>query len=232
MFKLDSMLDVRCSVFDPAFDSPQPNFWSGVYYASGYIVKAMKRSGKALVCMLGGFVLCTGGNAITADTSGNPYDAIVERNVFGLKPIPPVVPPEPPKPPTPKMTLTGIMTLGGSKRALFKVQMPPKPPKPAGEESFILREGEREGDVEVVEIDEAAGSIKVKYLDILIPVTFDKDIKASSAAAPGAPPPNPFAAPPQPTPAANPFAPQGGGNPGIKNIPTRQLRLPQPGGQG
>src|SRR5438128_5381678 len=66
-----------------------------------------------------------------AENSGNPYQAIVERNAFGLKPPPP--PPEPP-PVQPlvtpgKIILTGISSLFGT-RALLEIteQEPGKSP--------------------------------------------------------------------------------------------------------
>ena len=78
--------------------------------------------------------------------------------MFGLKPPPPPPTPEANKPPPPKITLQGITTFVGIKRVLFKVQMPPKPgDPPKGEQSFILAEGQRDGDIEVLEIDDKPG---------------------------------------------------------------------------
>jgi len=141
--------------------------------------------------------------------------------------MPVAAPPEPPKPPTPKVTLTGITTLLGRKRALFKAQMPPKPPDPAHEQSFILAEGERDGDIELLAIDEKAGSIKITFSGTEMTVPFDKESNKMAGGAPGAPMPNPFA--PQATAPANPFAPpaSGGVGAGIQTIPTRTLLTPQ-----
>src|SRR5436190_5650423 len=59
--------------------------------------------------------------ATTANADANPYHGIVDRNVFGLKPIPPPAPPpEQPKPPV-NITLTGITTLFGKKRCFITV---------------------------------------------------------------------------------------------------------------
>src|SRR6266496_3177881 len=62
------------------------------------------------------------------DTPGNPYQAIVGRNVFSLKPPPPAVPPEDPlkKNPPPTIKLQGVQTILGRRQVLFKV--PAKPP--------------------------------------------------------------------------------------------------------
>jgi len=177
--------------------------------------------------MLSILVFETGTHALAAATAGaSPYQAVVERNVFGLKAPPPPPDPEANKPPPPKIFLQGITTILGNKRALFKMQMPPKPgEQPKGEQGFILAEGQRDGEIEVLEIDAKAGKVKVKNFGQIVDLDFEKDgVKTAAAPAPGGPPkPGGFvpAAPP------NPFAPAGGANP----IPTaRPMRLPTPAG--
>ena len=178
------------------------------------------------ICVLSVLLLCAGGNATGAD-SANPYQGIVDRNVFGLKP-PPVAPrPEDNKPPPPKITLTGITTILGNKRALMNVAMPAKPPDPAKQKSFILAEGQRDGEIEVLEIDETSGTVKVDDFGTVMVLDINKDGAKLPAIAPA-----PFAPPPGPVgyrpPAPNPYAaPAGDANQGgLKTIPTRQLRLP------
>src|SRR4051812_44337384 len=92
----------------------------------------------------------------------NPYQAIVDRNVFALKPAPVAakVDPEANKPPPPPITLTGITTILGSKRVFLTVNMPPKPPEQGKVQSFMLSEGQRDGEIEVLEIDEKNGIVK------------------------------------------------------------------------
>lgn len=82
----------------------------------------------------------------------NPYSLIITRNVFGLNPPPPPGPAEPAEPP-PKITPNGIMSIFGNLQALYKVSVnvPGKPPQ---EKSYMLTEGQREDDIEVVKIDE------------------------------------------------------------------------------
>src|SRR5947208_4313139 len=88
----------------------------------------------------------------------NPFQGIVDRNVFALRaPPPPPPPPEPPKPPLPPFTLTGIMTMGGKKRALLEGVLPAKPPDPPKKSFYTLGEDEREGEVHVLKIDEKEG---------------------------------------------------------------------------
>jgi hypothetical protein len=101
-------------------------------------------------------------SAQTADSnpSDNPYATIVARNIFGLVPIPP--PPPPPAPPVdapPKITANGIMNVFGELEALFKVSTPAKGSTPAKDQSYMLSQGQRQDDVEVVKIDEPNGTI-------------------------------------------------------------------------
>jgi hypothetical protein len=185
----------------------------------------MKHGERMLICTLAGLALCTTGNAVGGDSPGNPYQGIVDRNVFGLKPPPPPPDPESTKPPPPKVFLTGITTILGNRRALLKMTPPAKPGEPAKEQSFTLGEGQREGDIEVLEINEKAGTVKVNDYGTITTLDFDKDgVKVA-----GVPPPAPGAggrpAGFVPAPGANP--PMPAGNPG--NLP-RPMRLPVPGG--
>ena len=109
------------------------------------------------ICLAGGVVLNASLRAddlamANADLSGNPYSIIAARNVFGIVPPPP--PPDPVKEEEknlPKITLTGIQSFFGAWQVLFKV---PPGPGPQGKEQFyILNEGERQDDIEVVKID-------------------------------------------------------------------------------
>ncbi len=185
----------------------------------------MSDTRKIVVCILSSLTLCAGAKAIVADSSANPYQGIVDRNVFGLKPPTPVSKgPDTEHPPPPKITLTGITTIFHDKRALMNVAMPARPPEPAKQQSFILAEHQREGDIEVLEIDVKTGDVKVSNFGTVVTLNLEKD---------GAKLPNTPALPlagAQPNPAGyvppvNPAGPP----PGMKTIPTRQLRLPQSG---
>src|SRR5215831_18990314 len=95
--------------------------------------------------------------AATEDSSPHRFQGIIDRNVFGLKPQASNESNVPAPTPPPKLTLTGITTILGNKRALLST--PPVPNKPA--ESFMLTEGQRDGEIEVLEINEIAGTVKV-----------------------------------------------------------------------
>jgi hypothetical protein len=164
----------------------------------------MKCGAKRLVFVAGSLVLAIGTRAAVnennADAS-NPFSAIVERNVFALKD-----PPPPPQlevktnTPPPNIRLTGITTIFGTsnKRALFMVQEIGIPGKPASkEESYILTEGQRQGAIEVLEIDEKKNSVKIKNDGNEAVLTLDEKVKLPSAPAiPGFGAPLPGGAPP------------------------------------
>ncbi len=137
----------------------QRRLQSGVSSRNRYICQVM-RSRRISILVLGAVTLSTVAEGIVTDNSSNPYANISVRNVFGLKPPP--LPPAPPDitPPAPNITLTGIYKFG-RKRVMMMAPVPAKPPIPAREESYILGEGERDGDIEVLSIDEKAGVVQV-----------------------------------------------------------------------
>ena len=174
-----------------------------------------------------------------------PYEAIVGRNVFGLKPPTPVTNVvETPTVPAPKIRLQGLTTILGRRQVLFKAMLPAKPGEPAREQASVLSEGQREGEIEVLEINEITGT--VKFNNYGYPQTLnmkdDAEKPAGGAVAAGLPQPGVVPPPPIPgMPAATPtFAPP----PGVpmprpnsalpSNIPTRALRTTPtgPGGLG
>jgi hypothetical protein len=195
------------------------------------------KHGKMLAFMVGGLAFGAAANAVPADTAENPYQAIIDRNVFSLKPPPP--PPDPTevnKPTALKITLTGITTILGNKRVLMKTAAPPGKPgePPKTEQSYILTEGQREGEIEVIEIDEKAGSVKVSNAGTVQTLTFEKDGAKLPAtplpaapAVPGAPGANPIPGLPVARPVPQPAA---SGNPSFQ-LPTRIPRLPNAGAQ-
>jgi len=184
---------------------------------------------RSLVWGIGCAVLCTGGKTLFATSADNPYQPIVVRNVFSLKPKPEEKPPEPPKPPAPKITLNGITDLFGYPQALLTVQMPAKPGEPAKAQSFILKAGERDGELEVIQIDMAAGSVKVNNFNNEMTLTMEKD-GAKPSGAPGAPPtPIAYTPPPNPYASAGPAPTPGNG---LATLPTRILRTTPAGATG
>ena len=147
--------------------------------------------------------------AAASAASGNPYESIVTRNVFGLNPIPPSVPVQAQiGPPPPKITLTGITTIFGPAEALFKVAGVVRNGRPQ-DESYIFTEGEAQDDVEVTKID--TNKMIVSFMNHDVPQDIPlADGVASSGSAPAAP-----SWPGQPGGRKfGRFRPLGGGNPG------------------
>ena len=118
----------------------------------------MKRLGKIVVCLASGLVLNAGARADDRMLSNNPYAPIVVRNIFGLNPPLPADADQPAEPP-PKITPNGIMSIFGQLQVLFKVAGTAKPGQPAKDDSYILSEGQRQDEIEVVHIDEKAGLV-------------------------------------------------------------------------
>lgn len=167
-------------------------------------------------------------SAITAD---NPYQAIAGRNAFALRPPTPVNPaaPQPVQGPT-KVLLQGINTILGHKQVLLKIQ----PPAPAKEQSVIMREGQREGEVEIQEIDPHKGLVKLRNSGQDLTLSMEKDaakpvagpvlMPAPALSAPALPAPaiRPAGLPAPPTPTTMPPAPSLGGS--ASKLPSRSLR--------
>jgi len=171
----------------------------------------------------------------------NPYSAVAERNIFGLKdPPPPPAEPEPEPEPPPNVKVVGITTLMGIPRALVKVQVPAKPQQPAKEDSYIMvAGGPAQGGVEVLEIKDSNDlkdvKVKIRVGGKESWMALDKDTPKAAPAVAAAAGGNPaqvaaaqaaaqkLAAARAAAAAANP-----GANPG-NGIPTRPVRTAQGG---
>jgi hypothetical protein len=128
-----------------------------------------------------------------AEARPNPYQAIVERNPFGLKPPPPPPDPTPPGPviPPPKVILTGIVSAFGPVRALLEITEQ-EPGKQAKTDKPILREGEKFGPVEVVSIDYDKSTVRIRNNGAETNLLFAEPKLTATAAppsVPGIPPP-------------------------------------------
>ena len=127
------------------------------------IITFMKARQEIFLLFVGGCALNMSADAAKLDSAGHPYSAIAATNVFRLKVPREPKPPEPvPIPPPPLITLQGITTISGYREVLFKVTMPARPPEPAREIAYVLSEGQREGEIEVLEINERAGTARFR----------------------------------------------------------------------
>lgn len=159
----------------------------------------------------------------------NPYKTIVERNPFGLKPPPPPAPA--PQPATDQaktdLKLTGITSFGSVKAYFSATDSKSKTP-----EYFSLGVDEKKDGIEVLAIDDAAKSVRIRSAGVETLMTF----ATHGVAAPTTPPP---AAPAPGVPGASPMtgrvantmpvtpgtAPGTPANAGIYTLPSRTPRV-------
>lgn len=154
-----------------------------------------------------------------AEVKENPYQVIIDRNPFGLKPIPIPEPPKLPEPPVippPEVKLTGITTLGAAPKVFL--QMEDKQAKGKAEFPPPLAVGESHKDVTVLMIDVENNVVRVKIGENETTLDFEKNgVKpgagavASAAPAPGLPIYNPGGVPPAPINPATAAAAAAGG---------------------
>jgi hypothetical protein len=188
----------------------------------------MMRSGKILVCVMGGLVLNVTVKAIAPDATGRPYQGIVERNLFNLKAATPPPPPEANKQPPPKILLTGITTILGKKLVTFTAATKPGQPPV----NYMMTEGQSQDDIDVLQIDEKANTVRVQNNGVEQVLDFlTNGAKPAPGPAPGSPNAIPLSGPGGPMPVPGAF-PDPNAN-GMRTLPTRNLRIPPPnGGEG
>src|SRR2546421_12634036 len=131
----------------------------------------MRKTRIILNFVVAGLGLCMAEHAMAAKSSPGQYQSIPARNLFALKPTPPPLEPPPTGPTRPRIVLKGITTVC-NRMALLKALFPAKPGEPAREQSYMLAPGQRDGDIEVLEVDEKAGSVKVKSFGTMMTITF------------------------------------------------------------
>jgi hypothetical protein len=118
----------------------------------------MNRSAKIVGVALAGLLAVP---AVRAAYTDSTYAGIAKRNVFQL--VTPEIPrhPEPVRP-LPEITLLGITTIFNDKRAAIKVRFPGPANVSAKEEYYFLAEGQRAAAIEILKIDERAGSVQLR----------------------------------------------------------------------
>lgn len=135
--------------------------------------------------------LTTLGSPAFALTLNNPYEPIVGRNVFALKPPTPVNPTNTTPVIAPAgVELQGLTTILGRPQVLLKIKLLARPPEPAKDHSVVLDVGQREGEVEVLAIDMAAGAVQLRNQgkEFALNMKDDAVKPASGPALPGAVP--------------------------------------------
>jgi hypothetical protein len=186
---------------------------------------------RSMAALIGGVLVAGWSFQSFAEVKDNPYQVIIDRNPFGLRPIPlptPPVDPTPPPPPPLGIAMTGITTLLGPPKVFleFTDQQTKKVERPSA-----MLEGDTYKTITVVSIDTENNRVKVKNGDAESWLDFEKNgVKPAGAGGPapvphpGFPGANPVAAVPVPaaTASAASTAVRGGlvgGNAGAPTVP-------------
>jgi len=133
-------------------------------------VRLFMNERRSLLALLLSFASATFVSSVER-ASSNPYQGIVSRNSFGLTPAKSEVPPPAP---LPKVHLLGITTFG-DKRAILKVLWPAKRGEPARDKTFMLKNHQRAGEIEVIEIDELATTARVRISGTVSTISFESE---------------------------------------------------------
>lgn len=171
----------------------------------------------------------TGNNNPTSDETNRSevsrFDAISQRNIFDLTPIPPI---EPPKaadtnPPPPNVTLIGLSTILGSDQAIFilKPQAARASAQPNSEETIVMNVGERHGVLELLAMNMKDGTARIRNEGAESTITIRTNAPSGGGVAgAGGRPTGNFSQPPPgfPSPAQGGYNPKAGGyNPAASN---------------
>jgi hypothetical protein len=143
----------------------------------------MKSELNMAVFVLGVLIFTGAARATGMGAESNPYGVIFQHSVFGL------VPPQPPAAVNtatapPDIIVNGVMNIFGRKYALFKSQTNKG-------KSYLLGEGQSNGEIELLSVDERAGEIKISNHGIIQTIALAKPPAPSGApisAAPGVAP--------------------------------------------
>lgn len=217
----------------------------------------MNSTERTLRLAFGAFLIAATVEADITESKDNPYRVIIDRNPFGLQDPPPLPDPasltnQPPVKVDVKFTGISSDSHSNSKRAWLMVPAGPGRPQP---KYLSLSEGDSDGDLKVLEINETETTVKVLNAGVPVTLNFKEHGLTAPAApvvhpgvpgvpgvvvpAPGIPPPGirtasgtPYVQPPSAVPGT---AAQPAVNPALRTIPARNLRTapvePQQQGQ-
>jgi len=122
---------------------------------------AMNVVERAVAVGFGGILLAVTARADVTERAVNPYHVIIDRNPFGLRPPP--APPTNAPPTTPPVVVTvkftGITSDSTGRKAWLVI--PPQPNKNPNPQYLSIAEHEKQGDIEVLDIDEKEGTVKI-----------------------------------------------------------------------
>jgi phage/plasmid primase-like uncharacterized protein len=135
----------------------------------------MKRKAKALILIGSIVMMLVEAKAAVSESAAKHYENISKRNAFDLK-QPLIESKELPPIPIAKIVLKGITTIFGDKRVILKVLVPSKAGEPAKEQSLILAESQSAGEIQVLQVIETTGTVKVNNGGTVMLLTFEGEI--------------------------------------------------------
>src|SRR6059036_1947866 len=148
-------------------------------------LKRMNWIDRPLAVGLGGILLAAAGRADVTEPAANPYQVILDRNPFGLKPAPalPQIGPPTNAIPQSNVKLTGITSDSIGKIAWLMI--PGQPGK--NPQYFRIPEHEKQGDIEVLEINDKDNIVKILNAGTQAELNFKDNGMPTPAAIPGVP---------------------------------------------
>ncbi|HKS36621.1 MAG TPA: hypothetical protein VJW76_05490, partial [Verrucomicrobiae bacterium] len=207
----------------------------------------MNSTERTLRLAVGAFLIAATVQADITESKDNPWRVIIDRNPFGLQDPPP--PPDPSsltnQPPVKvDIKFTGISSDSNANTKRAWLMVPPGPGRPQPK-YLSLSEGDSDGDLKVLEINETETTVKVLNAGVPVTLNFKEHGLTAPVApvvhpgvpgavpqpgvvpAPGIPPPGirtaatPYVQPPSAVP-GTPTQPTA--NPALRTIPARNLR--------
>lgn len=126
-------------------------------------VGRMNWTDKSVVFGLSGLLAATTVLGDVNPPANNSYNVIVERNPFGLRPVPPPAPPPTNAPPVQKseVKFSGITSDSVRGKEVWLVIPPPPNKKDQNPQYLRMRENETQGDIQVLEIDDKENTVKI-----------------------------------------------------------------------
>ncbi len=145
-------------------------------------LKLMNWIDRPLAVGLGGILLAAAGRADVTEPAANPYQVILDRNPFGLKPQPaqPLIGPPTNAIQQANVKLTGITSDSIGKKVWLMI--PGQPGK--NPQYFSIPEHEKQGDIEVLEINDKDNTVKILNAGTQVELNF----KDNGMPTPTAPP--------------------------------------------
>jgi hypothetical protein len=140
---------------------------------------------RPLIVAMGSFLLGAAVRADVAETPDQRYQVIIDRNAFGLKPAPKISPIQTNQPPAPvNIKLSGITRDFAGLKAWMVIPPQTGPGKNSNPQYLSIPEHEKQGDIEVLEINEKESTVKILNAGTPVELNFKENGLPTPAAMP------------------------------------------------